>query len=172
MTGAGRVPAVVRPCAQRWVAVLVLALSSWALPGLAQTPVVQAQGGVRYVSGGVGVGERLELAALHAEFNVHMTFAVKRAGNFIADVAVHVENAEAVKGKALLDALSEGPWFYARLAPGRYRLRATYGDRAQTRNFTVRAGRHTELYLYWDDPAAREGLGMEPERSVPAKPRQ
>jgi hypothetical protein len=152
-----------------WIVLMVLMLASWALPGFAQPPVVQAQGGVRYVSGGIGVGERLALAGMHAEFNVHMSFAVKRAGNFIADVAVHIEDSA---GKALLDAVSEGPWFYARLAPGRYRLRATYGGSAQTRDFTVRAGRHSELYLYWDDPAAREGIGMEPERSAPAKQRQ
>jgi len=148
---------------------IAAALLSGAPPGLAQPPLVQAQGSVRYVSGGVGVGERLALAALHAEFNVHMSFAVKRTGNFIADVAVHIEDAA---GKALLDAVSEGPWFYARLAPGRYRLRATYAGSAQTRDFTVRAGRHSEIYLYWDDPAAREGVGIEPERRAPAKQRQ
>jgi hypothetical protein len=157
---------------QGWIVVIVLMLASWTPPGLAQPPVVQAQGGVRYVSGGIGVGERLALAGMHAEFNVHMTFAVKRAGNFIADVAVRIENAEAHTGKVLLDAVSEGPWFYVRLAPGRYRVRARYGGSAQTRDFSVRAGRHTELYLYWDDPAAREGIGMEPERGAPAKQRQ
>jgi len=148
---------------------LVTLLLLWAPLALAQAPVVQAQGNVRYVSGGVGIGERLELAALHAEFNVHMTFAVKRAGNFIADVAVHVEDAG---GRALLDAVSDGPWLYARLAPGRYRLRATYAGVEQTRAFQVRAGRHTELYLYWDDPAAQARDATTSAGSPPAERRQ
>lgn len=141
----------------------------WAPLAAGQAPVVQAQGEVRYVSGGIGVDERLELLAMHAEFNVHMTFAVKRAGNFIADVAVRIEDAA---GREVLDAVSEGPWLYARLAPGRYSLRATYAEAIQKRAFQVRAGRHTGLYLYWDDPAAAEGRGMEPERSAPRKQRQ
>lgn len=145
-----------------WCAALML----WVPLAFGQVPVVQGQGSVRYVSGGIGVGERLELLAMHAEFNVHMTFAVKRAGNFIADVAVHVEDAA---GREVLDAVSEGPWLYARLAPGRYRLRASYAGTSQTRTFQVRAARHTELTLYWDDPAATEGRGMEPERGAAAK---
>ena len=148
----------------------LFALLLWWTPlALAQAPVVQAQGDVRYVSGGIGVGERLALAAMHAEFNVHMTFAVKRAGNFIADVAVHVEDAG---GRALLDAVSDGPWLYARLAPGRYRLRATYAGVEQSREFQVRARRHTELYLYWDDPAAQENHGIRSAGSTPAEQRQ
>ena len=135
---------------------LVALLLLWAPPAPAQVPVVQAQGDVRYVSGGIGVGERLELLAMHAEFNVHMTFAVKRAGNFIADVALRVEDAG---GRTLLEAVSDGPWLYARLAPGRYTLHARYAGATQTRAFQVRAGRHTELTLYWDDPAATEDLG-------------
>ncbi len=151
---------------RRFIAALLVL---WAPLALAQTPVVQAQGNVRFVSGGIGVGERLELVAMHAEFNVHMTFAVKRAGNFIADVAVRVEDAS---GRVLLDAVSEGPWLYARLAPGRYRLRARYAGVEQTREFQVRAARHTELYLYWDDPAAQERGGMRSAGSVPAERRQ
>ncbi len=149
--------------------VIVALLVLWAPLALAQTPVVQAQGNVRFVSGGIGVGERLELAAMHAEFNVHMTFAVKRAGNFIADVAVRVEDAS---GRVLLDAVSEGPWLYARLAPGRYRLRARYAGDEQTREFQVRAARHTELTLYWDDPAAQEGDAGASAGSAPAEQRQ
>jgi hypothetical protein len=150
----------------RWIVALLLL---WGPLALAQAPVVQGQGDVRYVSGGIGLGERLALAAMHAEFNVHMSFAVKRTGNFLADVAVHVEDAA---GRDVLDAVSEGPWLYVRLATGRYRLRATYAGASQTRAFEVRAGRHTELYLYWDDPAAAEGRGMEPERATPAERRQ
>jgi len=132
------------------------ALTLWVPLAFGQVPVVQAQGDVRFVSGGIGVGERLELLAMHAEFNVHMTFAVKRAGNFVADVALRVEDAG---GKTLLDAVSDGPWLYARLAPGRYTLHARYAGASQTRAFQVRAGRHTELTLYWQDPAATEDHG-------------
>ena len=169
MTVATRARNVARVCHRSCIALIACLLASWALPGAAQPPVVQTQGDVRFVSGGIGLGERLDLAAMHAEFNVFMTFAVKRAGNFIADVAVRVENAD---GQVLLDAVSQGPWFYARLAPGRYRLHARYAGVAQAREFRVRAGRHTELTLYWDDPAARENLGAVPDRAPPAERRQ
>lgn len=169
MTVATRARNVVRVHHRVWISLIACLLAGWAVPGAAQSPVVQAQGPVRYVSGGIGVDERLALAAMHAEFNVHMTFAVKRAGNFIADVAVEVSDDG---GRVLLDAVSQGPWLYARLAPGRYRLRAGYAGVVQTREFRVRAGGHTELYLYWDDPAAREQFGMTPDRVPPAERRQ
>jgi len=150
----------------RLVVACCAALTLWLPQAFGQAPVVQGQGSVRYVSGGIGVDERLALVAMHAEFNVHMTFAVKRAGNYIADVAVHVEDAS---GREVLDAVSEGPWLYARFAPGRYRLRASYAGISQAREFKVRAARHTELTLYWDDPAATEDRGRAPERSVPRR---
>jgi hypothetical protein len=143
-------------------------LAGWAWPAAAQSLVVHTQGQVRYVSGGVGENERLELVAMHAEFNVHMTFAVKRAGNFVADVAIEVTD----DSGRVLDAVSEGPWLYAQLEPGRYRLHASYAGAAQARDFRVRAGRQTELYLYWDDPAAREEFGPRPEREAPPAQRQ
>lgn len=169
MTAVARVPIVARMQMRAWIVLVAGLLAGWAWPAVAQSVVVHTQGEVRYVSGGVGEDERLDLAAMHAEFNVHMTFAVKRAGNFIADVGVEVRDAG---GRVLLDTVSQGPWLYVRFAPGHYRLRARYGGAEQTRDFDVRAGRHTELYLYWDDPAARESFGPQPESAKPPAQRQ
>lgn len=122
---------------------------------------VETSGEARYVSGGVGEEERLALELMRGEFNVHLLFAVKRAGNYLADVEISVLDADK---RELLSARSEGPFFLARLAPGTYTVAARYGDVAQSRSITVRGAGRAKLAFYWDDPAAHEGKGMEPER--------
>jgi hypothetical protein len=169
LTACAALTIVARMNRRGWILLITALLAGWVWPAAGQSILVQAQGNVRFVSGGIGEDERLELAAMHAEFNVHMTFAVKRAGNFIADVGVEVSDAA---GRVLLDTVSQGPWLYARFAPGSYRLRARYGGVEQRRDFRVPAGRHTELYLYWDDPAAREDFGQRPDSGMPPAQRQ
>ena len=139
-----------------WFALLFLA-------GLAQGQAlaVRESGAARFVSGGVGEEERATLAPMRAQFNLHLTFAVARSGNYLADVEVTLREAS---GREVLSAKAEGPWFLARLAPGRYTLSADYGGAVQTRTLTVRKSGVAEAFLYWDDPAALEGRGMEPER--------
>ncbi len=121
----------------------------------------QEQGGVRFIHGGVGEEERFELAAVRADYNLRLTFAVAKAGNFVADVEVTITDAQK---REIVRATSEGPLFYARLAPGRYGVSAAYAGKGQTRAVQVKDKGAAELYFYWDDPAALEGRGMEPER--------
>lgn len=59
---------------------------------------------------------------------------------------------------------SDGPFFFAQLAPASYTVSATYAGETQSRRVTLTEKRATALQLYWDDPAAFEGKGMEPER--------
>jgi len=138
------------------------AAALWAIAQAAADPLkVETRGEARYVSGGVGEEERLALAAMRGDFNLQLLFAVKRAGNYLADVEITVLDAG---NNVVLSARSEGPFFLARLAPGTYTVAARYGDVAQSRSTTVRGAGRAELAFYWDDPAALEGKGMEPER--------
>lgn len=149
---------------------LLLIAALW-LAGAAQAQplAVQESAGTRFVSGGIGEEERAQLAATRAGFNLHLTFAVARSGNYLADVRVALRDAS---GREMLAANAEGPWLLAQLAPGRYSLTAEYGGKVQTRTVAVpRAGR-AEVFLYWDDPAALEGRGMEPERERKPPPRR
>ena len=139
---------------------ICVALAFGAAPGAsAQGLKVEERGGVRFVHGGIGAEERAVLQAMRAEYNVHMTFAVARQGNFVADVAVSLVDGG---GREVLRTVAEGPLLLAKLPPGTYAVTATFDGKAQMRKLTVRDKGRAELYLYWDDPSVRNSSDMEP----------
>lgn len=124
-----------------------------ALPAQAAT-TPQQQNGVAYVNGGVGQEEQAAMRAQRADFNLLLTFATKESGAFRSDVQLDIADA---KGAALLSVANTGPMFYARLAPGTYRISAAAEGKTFRR--TVQVGNAPrELTLHWendapDDPA-------------------
>ena len=86
---------------------------------IAEPPAVPASASsVPYTSGGVGSDERDRLEAAKSQFNLRLMFAIS-AGNYLSGVRVRIQDNS---GATLLDVLSNGPWFYARLPPGNYTL--------------------------------------------------
>lgn len=83
------------------------------------TPRPRTEGSVKYVSGGVGVDEVQALRSIQHEYNLRLLFLVQGSGEFLADVKVKILDA---KGKVVLDAVSDGPRFLAKLVPGTYRI--------------------------------------------------
>ncbi|HUK11236.1 MAG TPA: hypothetical protein VLX09_25445 [Stellaceae bacterium] len=113
------------------------------LPGM---PPVQNQGGVTYVSGGVGVDERQALRSAASDFNLHLLFAGP-AGAYLAKIEVIVTDDRGVK---VLDAFSNGPYFMAKLQPGRYRVSVDDGTgRPQVRQVSVPARGAASASFFW-----------------------
>jgi hypothetical protein len=77
--------------------------------------VIQQQGDVSYVSGGVGE-EKEALAAASRRFNLKVTMALA-SGHFVGDARVLIEDAH---GRPVLDTTADGPLLYAQLQPGTY----------------------------------------------------
>jgi len=114
-----------------------------------------------YISGGVGLEERSQFLTYRDEFNLRLVYAVRKSGHYLANVETIVAD-EA--GEVLLKVRSEGPFVYAKLAPGRYRIAATFRDETQRRDITVAPDKATVLQLYWDDPVSQaEGRSRRPE---------
>jgi hypothetical protein len=132
-------------------------------------PAVQDRGGVKFVTGGVGEDERAAMAALRAQFNVRVTSFVPKGGNYLAEVAVTVRDANATE---ILATTMDGPFLYARLAPGAYVAEAKFREKTLQRKFKVPASGAIELYLPFDDPSAAWEKGMEPEREKKAGARR
>ncbi|WP_209262253.1 carboxypeptidase regulatory-like domain-containing protein [Thiorhodococcus minor] len=109
---------------------------------------VDAATGVPYISGGIGVSGREEMESLKSRFNLRLLFAIKGSGSYLADVKVRIDDAA---GPTLLDAVSQGPWFYASLSPGRYILTVDNAGQAQTREVKVPASGALEQSFYWTD---------------------
>jgi hypothetical protein len=101
-----------------------------------------------YISGGIGEEDRQAMQEASANYNLWITFAVKKSGEYLADTQVTIKDAS---GNTVLDATSDGPWFYAKLPKGKYRVDATVNGKTQTKTVIVHEKRHAELYYYWSE---------------------
>jgi len=96
---------------------------------------VRVQGEVRYLSGGIGIDEREQLAklAIRERMNLKLVFA-QRDGALLSAVPVTISDAS---GAVRLNVKADGPWLFARLPAGEYRFRAESGTRVQDGFVTV-----------------------------------
>lgn len=134
----------------------------------AQTPRIR--GGIAYVSGGIGDDQQLTMEALRSQYNLHLLFAQQGSGAFFVDVSVQISDAS---GMTVLNAMSEGPYFFARLAPGRYSVSVSHEGQPMTRTVLVPATGAADVNFYWPGsaltvplPASSAGAGQTP----PAQP--
>jgi len=107
---------------------------------------IQDYRGIRYVSGGVGEGERAAIDALSGRFNLRLLFAMQGSGSYVADVQVSVRDS---RGNLVLIAESNGPWFLAELPPGTYTVAAEALDQVQRQTARIGGPRQTRLNFYW-----------------------
>lgn len=104
------------------------------------------EGSIKYVSGGFGIDERQALDAVAKDYNLKLIFAEKGSGAYLADAKVSIAG---MKGQKILDAVSNGPWFMARLPAGHYTITAAIDGKSLEHKATVTAGRHTQVRFYW-----------------------
>jgi hypothetical protein len=124
---------------------------------LATAPLMGAEeqtmssGSITFVSGGVGEDSAERMATLSKDFNLNLLFATKD-GHYLADVAVIISDARGVK---VIEAVSEGPFLLAKLAPGKYQVKATYAGESFTQQTTIPAGARRELVFRWVEEEAQ-----------------
>jgi hypothetical protein len=105
----------------------------------------RTQGDVSYVSGGVGSDSALAMRQIEGGYNLRLLFAVQGSGEYLADVRVKLVDH---KGHTVLDAVSDGPYFFAKLRPGRYQVVADNGGTVISRSVDV--GEHAvSQSFYW-----------------------
>ena len=109
-------------------------------------PALQAQqqGDIIFVSGGAGSEDRDALRQVESQYNLRLLFAA-RNGDYLANVAVTLSDA---RGTAMLDTIAEGPIFYARVPPGRYRLTVSNQGQSQSRDISIGGGAVRQDF-YW-----------------------
>ena len=132
----------------RFLLFILIACGAAAAAGSAQSAQneIVTSGQVTFASGGVGEDSLQRMAALRKDFNLKVIFALK-AGNYVSDVAVVISDA---RGAKVVETVSEGPWFFAKLPPGKYQFTATYESESSTRATTVPATGQRELIFRWD----------------------
>lgn len=97
---------------------------------------VKRAGDISYVSGGVGAHEQEALKQVESNYNLRLLFAVSGTGAFLAEIAVTIANPS---GQILLEAVSDGPYFYAKVPAGTYQVSAAHAGRVQRRSVRVPA---------------------------------
>lgn len=126
------------------IAAVLLAATSLAAAADAE-PVIQADGNVSYVSGGVGSESLDHLAAIAGKFNVKLVFATT-SGEYLSNVRVEITDA---KGRSVVDTHADGPWFLAHLPLGHYQLIASLSGKAEKRQIDVVASKLSTIDFRW-----------------------
>ena len=101
--------------------------------------------GIDYYSGGVGITERDQMENMTKGCNLKLVFDNK-SGDFLAGVAVTIRDA---KGHVAINAVSQGPWFSAKLPAGTYQVTTLFDHHKRVQNVTV-TQKPQSLILSWN----------------------
>lgn len=132
---------------QLFATLFALTVGSLPLGAVAQDAALQ-QGeyeGVPYLSGGVTLDEREQMAFTAADYNLKLGFAEK-GGSYLAGTEVVVTGRD---GRKVLELIAQGPFVLARLPAGNYRVKVTANGKDQVRDTQVSAKGQRELMFYW-----------------------
>jgi hypothetical protein len=108
-------------------------------------PQVQQQGGVEFVSGGVGQDESKALQAAQSQWPLSLRFTGRNA-EFLADVRVQIVDSH---GANVLDTTSRGPYMLVRVRPGRYTVHASHNGVDKTSAVTVGSNGSARASFVW-----------------------
>jgi hypothetical protein len=111
-------------------------------------PPEQTQGGVTYVSGGIGQEESQAFEAAAAQYPLALEFAIKHAPRAEYTANVHVVVTD-TQGTRVLDTHSDGPFLLAKLPAGRYTVTAERHQQTLTRTVHVANHKPTHVMFLW-----------------------
>ena len=106
----------------------------------------QTQGNVTYVSGGIADDWQQAMESQRGQYNLHLLFAQIGTGAYFANLPVQITDSS---GNTVLSAVSQGPFFYARLPAGRYTVTASHLGQPITKTAYVPAGGSVDLDYRW-----------------------
>jgi hypothetical protein len=116
-----------------------------AVPG--QGPILQERvsRGIPYLSGGSTPDERHEMTNMSKQFNLKLVFA-KWSGEYISKVEVVIQDPGR---KDLVVTESNGPWFFAKLPRGHYKVLVNYNGRHwESREISVGKQLQTDTFRW------------------------
>ena len=125
-------------------------LGCFAAAGAGAQEVAGSQGGVAFLSGGVGEDSVAQMQSRARDFNLKLLFTLVE-GNYLADVGVVIRDSG---GKTLVEQVSNGPFFLATLPPGSYTVAATHNGNTQTRKINIGGNRQRNEHFRWASTSA------------------
>jgi len=95
-----------------------------------EPPKARKQGGSTYLSGGVDEPQRKAMVKVAPKYPIQLIFEVHGEVDGVTGVKVTLRD---IKGEAILEAVSEGPFFYINPpAGGRYTIEAEFNGEKQS----------------------------------------
>lgn len=107
----------------------------------------KTDGGVKYVTGGVGEAEAAAMEGRYHDYSFKLVNV--RSGPeaaYVADVEVTVTDGQ---GNTVLDTTTKGPWLIADLPPGDYDIEASFDGKTQSESVTLNRDADQRLVLDW-----------------------
>ncbi len=102
---------------------------------------------ITFSTGGIGEEERLKMQNARTTSNLHLSFALKKSGEYLTDVKVSIFDKD---GNKILQSDSSGPLLYAMLSPGIYKISAQYRSQVFSKTINIKSSSSKELHFYWD----------------------
>lgn len=116
----------------------------------------KVQNGVQYLSGGVSRNEAEAIAAMGRSFDLKLTMAHSN-GAYTGGEHVRIDDSQ---GRALVDAQSDGPLFFANLAPGSYTVRVSGEGQRFAKPVEIKGTTQQQLSFTWPaEPQSEPGHG-------------
>lgn len=111
-------------------------------------PPIKTQGGIPYLSGGIGSDESAAIKAATSRYSLSITLAGTQDGRnvYLSSVPVTVKDAD---GGVILDVVSDGPYLLADLPPGNYQVSARFQDQEKSAEARVAAGKNARVSFLW-----------------------
>jgi hypothetical protein len=106
---------------------------------------VEQDHGVAYVTGGVGQDEATAIRGMASSYNMRAMFTT-RSGEYLSGVSVQIFRSD---GTPVFTATSDGPYLFARLPQGHYRLVATVDGSQRSRELYIPARGGVRFTLVW-----------------------
>jgi hypothetical protein len=108
----------------------------------------QQQGGITYVSGGIGDGEEDALKSVAHNYNLQITNTTP-SGAYTADTNLVIEGRN---GSQVIKVNDAGPLFYARLPAGTYTVKAWSDEGQKTvRRVHISGKKPVDMHLVWQE---------------------
>jgi hypothetical protein len=104
-------------------------------------PEVRLYGDIPYLTGGVGEVERATIQAMGEHYPLKLIFSTKNGG-YLSDVAVMIED---MSRRTMVAAVSDGPWLFADLPAGQYRVSVTALGQSFEALVRLDSGRQTRV---------------------------
>lgn len=98
--------------------------------------------GVEYMTGGVGIDERQQMGETAKEYNVKAVFATT-SGSYLSSITITIAK---TSGEKVLEATSNGPWFFAKLPQGKYSIKAVYNGMEKSETVDVGPGLESVIF--------------------------